>query len=179
MRLNTNIIELNLKEEYSILVEELNERGRRKWAGFQAQRLGHGGKTIVHRATGLDYKTINRGINDIEKGDNLDKGRIRRPGGGRQSLSQKHPNLKKDLENLVEPTTRGDPQSPLRWTCKSTNNLSEALGEKGSNKTRQNQTDFLRFMGCNLQVLGDKSPQIKKYLEKISRGLVTKPLLGR
>ena len=112
MKLQANIIELNLTEEYSLLIEELNERGRRKWAGFQAQRLGHGGKAIVHRATGLDYKTINKGINDIEKDDNLQSGRIRQPGGGRKSLSKKYPHLEKDLENLVEPTTRGDPQSP-------------------------------------------------------------------
>ena len=151
MKLKANITELNLREEYSILIEELNERGRRKWAGFQAQRLGHGGKTIIHRATGLDYKTINKGINDIEKGHNLQSERIRQPGGGRKSLSKKYPNLEKDLENLVEPTTRGDPQSPLRWTCKSTSNLCQALCEKGYQISQRSVGNLLQKLGYSLQ----------------------------
>ena len=152
MKLDANIIELNLREEYRLLVTELNERGRRKWAGFQAQRLGHGGKTIVRRATGLDYKTINQGINDIKKDDHyLSSGRIRHSGGGRKSLSKKYPHLEKDLENLVEPTTRGDPQSPLKWTCKSTSNLCQALRAKGYQVSARSIGNLLRKLGYSLQ----------------------------
>ena len=67
MKLETNVIELNLTQEYTILLKELNEKARRQWAGFHALRLGHGGKAIVHRATGLDYKTINRGISELDE----------------------------------------------------------------------------------------------------------------
>lgn len=153
MKLQAHIIELNLREEYSLLVQELNEKGRRKWAGFQARRLGHGGKTIVHRATGLDYKTINRGINELDKDedDHLPQGRIRQLGGGRKSLTQKYPHLEKDLENLVEPTTRGDPQSPLKWTCKSTYNLCQALLEKGYQITPRSISNLLQKLGYSLQ----------------------------
>ena len=147
MKLDANIVELDLREEYRILVTELNERGRRKWAGFQARRLGHGGKTIVHRATGLDYKTINKGINDIEKGDHLSSRRIRCSGGGRKSLTQKYPHLEKDLENLLEPTTRGDPQTPLKWTCKSTSNLGQALSEKGYQVSPRSIGNLLAKLG--------------------------------
>ena len=78
------ILETNIKKEYEVLSFELSEKGRRKWAGFQAIKLGHGDKGIVHRATGLDYKTINRGITEIENGDGLELGRIRTSGGGRK-----------------------------------------------------------------------------------------------
>ncbi len=105
----------------------MSEKGRRKWAGFQAQRLGHGGKTLVHQATALDYKTIKRGIKEIEEGDLLELGRIRQPGGGQKCLTRLYPNLSQDLEMLLEDSTRGDPENPLKWTSKSTLKLCQAL----------------------------------------------------
>lgn len=113
-------IEKNLFEEYDVLRGELSEKGRRKWAGFQAQRLGYGGQTLVHRATGLDYKTIKRGIREIEEGESLESGRVRQSGGGRKCLMTLYPNLSQDLERLLEDSTRGDPENPLKWTSKST-----------------------------------------------------------
>ena len=116
MQKSLSQIEKNLREEYHVLQGELSEKGRRKWAGFQAQRLGHGGKTLVHRATALDYKTIKRGLKEIEEGESLESGRVRQPGGGRKCLTSLYPNLSQDLEMLLEDSIRGDPENPLKWT---------------------------------------------------------------
>jgi hypothetical protein len=98
MQESKRVIEKNLFEEYGVLQGELSEKGRRKWAGFQAQRLGHGGQTLVHRATALDYKTIKRGIKEIEEGDSNESDRVRRSRGGRKCLMSLYPNLSQDLE---------------------------------------------------------------------------------
>ena len=124
-------IENRLRKEYQILSVDLHERGRRKWAALQAQRLGYGGKAIVHRATGLSYPTIRRGLLDISTSCENELHHMRKVGGGRKSLLEKYPDLEKDLESLVEDTTFGDPEKPLRWTSKSTRHLCEALKEKG------------------------------------------------
>jgi transposase len=144
-------IEKSLKEEYDVLHGELSEKGRRKWAGFQAQRLGHGGKTAVHRATGLDYKTIKRGIREIEGGEELEFGRVRQSGGGRKSLTTLYPNLERDLERLLEDSTRGDPENPLKWTSKSTLKLCQALRGKGYQISQRSVCTLLEVLGYSLQ----------------------------
>lgn len=141
----------SLFEEYDVLQGELSEKGRRKWAGFQAQRLGHGGKTLVHRATGLDYKTIKRGITEIKKGDSLESGRVRQSGGGRKCLMSLYPNLSQDLERLLEDSTRGDPENALKWTSKSTHKLCQALREKGYQISQRSVCTLLEGLGYSLQ----------------------------
>lgn len=144
-------IEKNLFEEYDVLRGELSEKGRRKWAGFQAQRLGYGGQTLVHRAIGLDYKTIKRGIREIEEGESLESGRVRQSGGGRKCLMTLYPNLSQDLERLLEDSTRGDPENPLKWTSKSTLKLCQALKEKGYQISQRSVCTLLEALGYSLQ----------------------------
>lgn len=103
------------------------ERSRRLWAAAEATALGYGGISLVRTATGLDHKTIRAGIAELTQPKNMVSGRIRRLGGGRLSSTAKDPKLWEDLEYLVDPVTRGDPQSPLRWTSKSCENLASAL----------------------------------------------------
>ena len=120
-----------IANKYLVLRNELNERQRRLWAASEAISLGHGGITIVAKATGMSRMTVTQGINDLRRGDCLGENRIRRSGGGRKKTSQTQPDLLPSLDALVEPTAKGDPMSPLRWTTKSTRHLSEILNEEG------------------------------------------------
>lgn len=110
----------------------LNERSRRCWAATEAQAAGHGGLSLVCKAIGIDHKTVQAGLKEIQNGTNtLASDRIRKPGAGRKKLTEKDPKLADALDALVEPTERGDPESPLRWTCESTTNLAETLTIQG------------------------------------------------
>jgi Rhodopirellula transposase DDE domain len=125
-----------LKKKFEALAPLLNERARRRWAAVEAQALSWGGVTRVAAATGLSRATIQAGMAEWQgKPPAAERerlvGRVRRPGAGRKRLEDRAPGLLRDLEALVEPATRGDPQSPLRWTCKSTQKLADALKEKG------------------------------------------------
>ena len=120
-----------IARKYQILKPELNERQRRLWAASEAMSLGHGGITAVANATGMSRTTITRGINELQNGKRLAENRVRREGGGRKKITQQQPDLLPSLDALVEPTAKGDPMSPLRWTTKSTNRLCEALREQG------------------------------------------------
>ena len=118
--------------KFNILKPLFDERLQRAWAASEAQALGYGGITAVAKATGLNRATIGLGIEELERGETSDKPhRIRRQGGGRKALIEQDPTLLEDLDKLVDPTTRGDPTSPLRWTCKSLRTLAEKLVEMG------------------------------------------------
>ena len=114
----------------------MDER-RRLWAAAEAKALGWGGVTLVAGATGLSRKTIHAGIRELEglattpPTEDAALGRIRQQGGGRKGVTEQDGALLHDLEALVAPLTRGDPQSPLRWTCKSTAQLARELGRQG------------------------------------------------
>ncbi|MGH2805186.1 MAG: ISAzo13 family transposase, partial [Thermoleophilaceae bacterium] len=101
------------------MAPELDERRRRLWAAAEARSCGRGGIAAVARATGVSESTIRRGLSDLDRGERLEAGRVRRPGGGRRSLRESDPSLVSDLERLVEDDSRGDPELPLRWTSKS------------------------------------------------------------
>ena len=113
--------------KYKILQNEFDERGRRIWAAVEASSLGHGGVTAVSQATDLVESTIRIGKREIGTGFDDHAVRssrnIRRKGGGRKALTEKNSSILKALEALVNPTSRGDPMPPLRWTCKSTRSL--------------------------------------------------------
>ena len=109
----------------------LDERGRRIFAAAEATAFGHGGVTLLSTITGLARSTIHRGQRELVASKKLVPGRVRRTGGGRKKASLSNPDLVKDLEALVEPLSRGDPMSPLRWTCKSVRKLAATLCEKG------------------------------------------------
>lgn len=110
-----------------MLEDSLNERSRRLWAAAEAQALGYGGASLVARATGISRSTIIRGLQEARARKGAQEGRVRRRGGGRKSATALDPRLKVALESLVEPVSRGDPESPLRWTCKSTRLLAREL----------------------------------------------------
>src|SRR4051794_18517576 len=108
-----------IKQRYTCVAATLDERGRRAVAAAEALTLGWGGITAVARATGLSRTVIQTGIQELRATlPSPPAGRIRRPGGGRKPLRATDPTVRDELERLVEPTTRGDPESPLRWTCK-------------------------------------------------------------
>jgi len=138
-------------ERYRALAGELDERRRRLWAGAEARSHGRGGVSAVARATGMSATTIYKGLRELASGETLERGRVRRPGGGRKPLSETDPGLLGDLERLVAEDDRGDPQSPLRWTAKSVRNLAEALRELGHGVHFTTVAKLLRGLGYSLQ----------------------------
>jgi hypothetical protein len=122
-----------IRRKYRSLRMEMSERSRRQWAAAEARELGWGGVSAVARATGLSRTTITVGLRELDlpvSQRTAEALRIRRPGGGRKPLTQTDPGLLSALESLIEPVTRGDPESPLRWTCKSTRTLAKELKRK-------------------------------------------------
>jgi hypothetical protein len=134
----------------------MTERLRRQWAACEARTLGRGGVTLVAEATGLSRMTIYLGLRELRQRaerpqDDLPPNRVRAPGGGRHLLEHNDPVLLQALEALVEPTTRGDPQSPLRWTCLSTRHLAETLSWQGHEVSHQTVALLLDDLGYSLQ----------------------------
>ena len=140
-----------IQRKYQVLASHLDEHTRRIWAATEAGALGYGGISLVTRATDISRRAILVGIREIQTGDILPKGRVRRPGGGRKSAVYHQPNLPEKLESLVEPLTRGDPESPLRWTCKSTRRLCRELIDLGYSASSRLVGTLLRGMGYSLQ----------------------------
>lgn len=140
-----------IRQKYCALVDDLDERGRRRWAATEAESLGYGGIAAVAKATGLSDRTIRNGIKEIREGRTVPIGRQRRLGGGRKSLEVEQPHLVEAVEYLIEPTERGDPQSPLRWTCKSLTNLQAELKSQGYRVGRTKISEILHQLGYSLQ----------------------------
>lgn len=128
----------------------LNERARRMVAAAEAQQLGYGGVTLVSQACGLSRVTITKGLHELAA-EPLPADRVRRPGGGRRRLEQHDPQLPALLESLVEPLARGDPESPLRWTCKSTRTLAGELVHRRHPLSHEKVAQYLRALGYSLQ----------------------------
>lgn len=139
-----------LAEKVATLWPHLDERARRLFAASEARQLGHGGVSIVSRACGLSRVTITKGLKELEEAP-LPAGSVRRPGGGRRMLEIGDPEMPSRLEALVEPLSRGDPQSPLRWTSKSTRVLSAALTAAGHSISHETVAQLLRSMHYSLQ----------------------------
>jgi hypothetical protein len=129
----------------------LDERARRLLAGSEALAIGRGGVAAVSRATGLARTTVQRGVADVRAAETIERGRIRRPGAGRPPIEQRDPTLRADLEALIEPGTRGDPESPLRWTTRSVRNLADELVRLGHRVSHQTVSEQLHDMGYSLQ----------------------------
>ena len=129
----------------------VDERSRRLLAASEARAAGWGGIAAVAAATGVAPSTIGRGIKELERGEDLIEGRVRQRGGGRWATVAKDPTLLTDLMALVEPTTRGDPESPLRWTCKSLRRLAEALQAQGHQVSHTLVGELLHDTGFSLQ----------------------------
>jgi transposase len=138
--------------KYQHLNPVMDERMRRLWAGSEALAYGPGGLSAVAAATGLSRTTIREGLRELQAGVSQETVvHVRRPGGGRKSLEHHDPELKEALERLVEPVTRGDPESPLRWTAKSTRKLAEELTAAGHPVSPQKVGRLLKEVGYSLQ----------------------------
>ena len=145
------IDECAIGDRYRALAGELDERRRRLWAGAEALSHGRGGQAAVVRATGMSATTVAKGMREIESGETLGAGRVRRAGGGRRALSETDPTLVEDLEALVADEARGDPESPLRWTAKSVRTLAAVLREQGHPVSHETVAKLLRRSGYSLQ----------------------------
>ena len=134
-----------------MIASNLDERRRRLWAAAEAKAAGYGGVSLVARATGLSRPLIHRGLTDLAAGASPGPGRIRQEGAGPPRLEDRQPGLKAALDALVEPTARGDPESPLRWTCKGVRRLASALRKRGFRVGRQKVSELLGELGYSLQ----------------------------
>jgi len=134
-----------------MLEGSLNERSRRLWGAAEAQALGYGGASLVAEATGISRSTIIRGLQEARARKGAQGGRVRRRGGGRKSATVVDPRLKVALESLVDPVSRGDPESPLRWTCKSTRLLARELAAEDHPASDWLVRQLLYDLGYSLQ----------------------------
>ena len=142
--------EESLAAKFAALFPHLDERQRRLTMGAEARVLGHGGVAVVARAAGVSRVTVTGGVRELEAGDEP-LGRTRRSGGGRKSVTKTDPGVRAALLALVEPESRGDPQSPLRWTTKSLRHLADELGEQGHKVSAPTVAGLLRGENFSLQ----------------------------
>ena len=142
--------EQKIAEKLAIVLPHLNEKQRRLLIAAEARTLGWGGISQVAKATGVSRVTIHKALTEIESKKIIAE-RIRKPGGGRKDITEYYPNILEKLEALVDPVTRGDPRSPLRWTCKSTRQLSQELERKGHAISNVTVADLLHRLDYSLQ----------------------------
>ena len=146
-----------LRLKLSEVLPLMNEKQRRVVAASEAKWYGRGGVSVVARVTGMCRQTIYNGLASIAAGDSSQ--RIRKPGGGRKKLREQEPEIVKKIEDLIDDVTRGDPESPLRWTSKSVRKVAESLMEEGINE-------------FSLKLLGNNSPASSQNYVPTSSGLV-------
>jgi hypothetical protein len=147
-----------IRNKYQALRPVLDEKVRRRWAACEAMAIGWGGITAVAEATGLSRPTIRAGLaevrggaSDAEEDPDAERQRLRQVGGGRRRVTESDPGLLKDLQTLLEASTRGDPQSPLLWTSKSTRHLAEALVQQGHQVSHHTVARLLEDLHYSLQ----------------------------
>lgn len=142
----------SLHQKYTAISPHLNEHSRRIWAASEAVSLGFGGKKLVSKATGLSYNTIQKGILELESSKSEPQIiRVRKVGGGRKSLINKDLSLKSDIELIVAPATRGDPENPLLWCAKSLRNIASALNKESKRISHETVANILKELGFSLQ----------------------------
>ena len=166
----------------------LSERGRRRFAAAEAMTAGYGGMTAVSAITGLARSTIDRGVKEIERGSEIDEGRVRRPGGGRKKLTDQDPTLLCDLKALVAPNPRGDPERALLWVSKSLQHLKAALAAEGHRISHPSVGNLLRGLGYSLHANRktlegsnhpDRDPQFEHINEQIQQFMTAgQPLIS-
>jgi transposase len=144
------------QQKYRVLKEHLDEFALRICAAADAEALGRGGVSLVARASGLSRTTIYAGLRDLQSGrvvgnSGSERPQVRRAGGGRKLLSERAPRLVADLDQLVDPVTRGDPEHPLRWTCKSTTKLAQELRARGHTISQRSVWSLLDQLGYSMQ----------------------------
>ena len=140
-----------IRGRFEKLAPFLDERMRRLVAASESVVIGFGGTSVVSRETGVSRRAIIQGIKELEQGPSETPTRVRRAGGGRKKTVDQDTTLQRDLERLVEPVTRGDPESPLRWTCKSVRKLSDELNRTGHQTSHRMVAELLHGLGYSLQ----------------------------
>lgn len=140
-----------ITQRFGAVSRILDERSRRLVAAAESVAIGRGGVSAVSRATGVSRQVIRQGVAELKEAGVHPPGRIRRTGGGRKTTVSQDSSLLCDLESLVEPSTRGDPESPLRWTCKSLRKLAEELKHMGHRVSHQLVSRMLHELGYSLQ----------------------------
>jgi len=163
-----------IREKYTAIVSDLDERARRRWGAAEARSLGWGGITAVAAATGLSDRTIRNGIVELDDPAAPPLTQQRRSGGGRKRRECEHPQLVQALQGLVDASTRGDPMSPLRWTCKSTRTLADELSRQGFAVSSNTVGRLLRECDYSLQanrktIEGKQHPDRDAQFRHISR----------
>jgi transposase len=146
-------MEAAIRQRFEGLASSLDERQRRLWAAAEAKAWGYGGVSLVSRSTGISRRAIHVGLHELQAdrtGDSI-ANRVRRPGAGPPTLTAMQPGLLATLDALVEPTSRGDPESPLRWTCKGVRRLATELQRQGYTIGRQKVAELLKELGYSLQ----------------------------
>lgn len=141
----------SVRKKYKKISPFLNERARRMWVATEAESLGYGGQRIVHRATGITIKTIRKGIKELKVEEIVDSKRIRKIGGGRQEKIKTDSTVKNDILSLVEPSTRGDPETPLLWCSKSLRKIAEELNKEEKRVSHVYVGKILEEEGFSLQ----------------------------
>jgi transposase len=148
-----------VRNKYQALRPVLDDKVRRRWAACEAMAIGWGGITAVAEATGLSRPTIRAGLaevrggaSDAEEDPDAERQRLRQVGGGRRRVTESDPGLLKALQALLEASTRGDPQSPLLWTSKSTRHLAEALAQQGHQVSHHTVARLLEELNYSLQL---------------------------
>lgn len=159
---------------FNLLAPHLDERTRRLIAAAEAQAIGSRGISSASRGTGVSRQAISRGIEELKAPPVTRHGGIRLPGGGRKKTVDTDPTLKEDLEKLINPTERGDPESPLRWTSKSVRRLAEELNQMGHQVSHRIVADLLHSLGYSLQanqktLEGASHPDRDAQFENINR----------
>ena len=139
------------RKKFNLVSSHLNEKTRRIWAATEAKIYGYGGITILSSATGLSRDTISLGLKELKSKKKVDLDRIRKLGAGRKRLVETDTTILSDLEKILEPATRGDPESVLRWTCKSTKKLANELNKNGYRVSDRKICDLLSDLGYSLQ----------------------------
>jgi len=176
------IDEAAIGERFRAMAPELNERQRRLWVAAEARSIGRGGIAAVQRATGVSQPTIRKGIRELDSGERLEPGRVRREGAGRKAATELDPGLAAALEALVAPETAGDPMSLVRWTSKSVRRLAADLVAQGHRVSYRTVARLLRAMGYTLQANSkaregsqhpDRDAQIR-HIDQTAKRLVRK-----
>jgi transposase len=167
-----------IRVRFEKLAPFLDERMRRLVAATESLAIGFGGTSVVARETGVSRRAIIQGIKELDEKPQRQTGRVRRAGGGRKKTVDKDSTLKADLERLVEPVTRGDPESPLRWTCKSVRKLAEELNVMGHQTSHRMVAELLHELGYSLQANSktlegsshaDRDEQFKHISEQVNQ----------
>ena len=166
--------ECAIKKIFETMESHLNERQQRLLTAAVADAIGYGGISTLSRITGMSRTTITAGRKELEDSEELYAGKVRKKGGGRKKITDKDQTLMNDLESLIEPVTRGDPESPLRWSCKSTRKLAEELGQTGHNASHVTISTLLSELGYSLQgnkktIEGASHPDRNAQFEHINR----------